>query len=392
MTKGKAMKGRISIFAAVLFFSHFFLMASEVLINPEKSTNSLAGYDLLLEPVLQVKDIEGKYFFKHILSVKIADDGSIFVLDKKQLLKFTPGGQFVANYYTHGQGPQEATYISSFFPVSDNIIFYDSSQKRIHIINHKTGQYVNEFRLEDAGNFEFLGCDLEELLFARDVMPDTLGRLEILKVDKHIETWSYDGIKKRELITFPLEIAMVKSGDRYFSDARTDFLTCRAGEKELFISNTAEYGICLYNFKENKITKRFSRKYKRVESEGDIKKYAPGGNFGDISIDGKQFFKIPVAPYLLDIQMLLPVKNELWVITSTVIQKDGKNKIGVDVFDIQGNYTDQFFLVCPGDMVPYRAAYWIKNVKDNYLFTAENESNGDRILKKYKILNKKGMN
>ena len=62
------------------------------------------------------------FFFKNPDNIKISADGSIFLSDENEILKFTPDGRFLLNYYKSGQGPGEATSVSAFIPQADNSI------------------------------------------------------------------------------------------------------------------------------------------------------------------------------------------------------------------------------------------------------------------------------
>ena len=69
---------------------------SNVIKNPEKPISSNHGRAITAKKAMTITDENEGYYFKRPYNIKIAPNGSIFVMDKDQLLKFTPGGKFDA--------------------------------------------------------------------------------------------------------------------------------------------------------------------------------------------------------------------------------------------------------------------------------------------------------
>jgi len=101
------------------------------------------------------------------------------------------------------------------------------------------------------------------------------------------------------------------------------------------------------------------------------------------SLSGGAFFDAPKAKYHLDIQMMMLVKDRLWVITSTVDKKKG---ILVDVFDREGKYVDNFYLSYPEGVVPYSVGPWIKAASDDFIFTVEKGEAEEFFIVKNRIV------
>jgi len=374
------------IFIILWAFFHFLslnIYSIELLINPQKPINPKAGYILNLKKKMKIADDGEEFYFRYIIDVKISSDSSIFLLDQRELLKFESDGKFVANFYKHGQGPGEATYVSNFLIKDNRLIVFDGSQSRVLIFDHETQKLKKEFKLDFIGYYEFIEANDDVMFFLHRVIPDTRGKVEVFNLEMKFLSIPFKGHQPRELRTFPMKYIALRAGEKSFSDSRAKFLSCSAGKNLLFISYKPEYEIIVYDYELNRIINRFKRKYKRILTTTETKKYAPGGNIGKFSIDGKQFFDVPVDKYLLDIQQLLYFNNKLWVITSTVFKG---NLILVDVFDKEGRYLDNFYLKCPDNSNPYRASSWIKAVKDSYLYTAEQDDDGKLFLKKYEII------
>ena len=83
----------------------------------------------------------------------------------------------------------------------------------------------------------------------------------------------------------------------------------------------------------------FKRNYERVSTPDEIKKAEK-----DYVILNDQKFTAPEQKHLNDIYHLLVVKDRLWVMTSTL---DKEKSWLVDVYDIQGQYVNNFYLKFP---------------------------------------------
>lgn len=354
----------------------------EIIKNPVTPSNKNPGTILKLREVLCINDESDKFFFRSPGNIKIASDGSIFVIDTDQLLKFSSAGKFIANFFKRGQGPEEVVSISDYLLHGNTIIFHDSAQNKVLFVNHETGELIKEFKITSLGYNRLLSFYDDILYFWKIETKETGGKMEIFDADVCFFSAESNGSHIKKITSFPVKYLTIRAGDRFFTSSRAKFLSCPAGDGYLYISHTPEYEIKLYNFKTNTIVKQFTRKYERVKVTGETRKYAPGGNLGKVSIDDKTFVEIPVADYHLDIQKLLLFKDKLWVVTSTVV--NGK-RVLVDVFDKEGVYIDNFYLDCPSYIEPYQVKNWIQVVDGDFIYFAEQDEDGNNVLKKYKI-------
>ncbi len=104
--------------------------------------------------------------------------------------------------------------------------------------------------------------------------------------------------------------------------------------KFLFISNTEDYLVKLYDMDSNKNLRSFKRKYKRVKPPKD---YRWGGIY---SRDGTRMGP-PPPKYFTDLSAFYIVNDKLWVRTST---RDDVKGYLIDVFEFDGRFVDSFFL------------------------------------------------
>jgi uncharacterized membrane protein len=100
----------IVVFPLVIFmliFSFLFIFTSiifsqEIIENPKRPTSENAGRVLNLEEVFCITDESGEFYFKYPRDLKIAPDGSMFIIDYEQLLQFDSNGNFIKNFFKKG--------------------------------------------------------------------------------------------------------------------------------------------------------------------------------------------------------------------------------------------------------------------------------------------------
>jgi hypothetical protein len=106
-----------------------------------------AGRVLKLQEVQRIEDAQADYYLKSPRDIQIAPDGSLFVVDEDQFLKFDANGQFVKNLYKKGQGPGELEGISDFIISDDALIILQGQPNKVMLMSHD-GEFIREFRPE----------------------------------------------------------------------------------------------------------------------------------------------------------------------------------------------------------------------------------------------------
>ena len=138
--------------------------------------------------------------------------------------------------------------------------------------------------------------------------------------------------------------------------------------KFLFIANTEEYLVKLYDIESHKILRSFSRKYKRVKPPED---YRWGGIY---SRDGQRMGP-PPPKFFNDISALYIVNDKLWVRTST---RDEEKGYLIDVFEFDGQFVDSFYLKTE--------VRGIISTCGDLIFTRETDENELVTVVKYRIV------
>lgn len=375
------MQLRIHLAVTIFLLSSFLFHVSlhgDIKSNSASPVNKNCGKTLILKEALRIRDIGEKYYFKYPFNVRMAKDSYIYALDDKEFLKFTPDGKFVKNFFKYGAGPFEVMYISNYSIKGNNLIFHDSAQNKVLILDHNSDKNIKEFRILSGERYEYLTEDENTLYFLRQEPYETKGKLEVTNIDMSLLTISMDGKNITKVFGFPLEHLVIKQGDRIMRGGRAAFLRCFPQNGMAFFSHTPDYSIKLFDLKKHAVLKEIKRKYYRVKVTKKNKKYAPGGGIGKLTVDGKNFFKIPLPDYLPDIQQIFINKDKLWVFTSTV---KGENKVLVDVYDLNGTYLDNFFIECPSPVSPYRITAWIQDISNDKFITVEEDEDGQYYIK-----------
>ncbi len=377
----RSKKAFLFFLLSVLVCFAYILQAQKIIENPEKPANPDAGRIVTLEKVLQISDTGVGYYFEAPRLPKVAPDRSIFVLDREQLLQFDRSGNFLRNYFKKGQGPGELQFVSNYFLTGDHIIIHDARLNKIVYLS-SAGELVKEFRIEQARPFMTLITFINgKCYFQKSGIPFVKGQPKIVDVPNIIIAVSNDGNETQELQSFPTKSFVALKGGARGSIEINPLITTPDNKKFLFVSHTPEYQVKLFDLEDNRVIKTFSRRYKRIKTPDEIKN-SPRGYV----VLNNQKFTAPDQEYLSDICHLALVKNELWVMTSTLDKEKGWL---VDVYDDQGRYLDNFYLKFP-ETLSYRATQIMGfrmyiDPSGNFLYRIRSNEEGLLELVKYRF-------
>ncbi len=178
---------------------------------------------------------------------------------------------------------------------------------------------------------------------------DENGTIE--SVPYSFPTKSYIRIRKLGGRAAPSSIAMTQ----------LEFLGVQ--DRFLYISHTHEYLIKQFDLETNQISKMFRRDYPRARFETD--EYRP--------------FK-----FYNDVHRLVAHKKDVWVLTSTFVEKKG---ILVDLFDEDGKYRDNFYLPLLNSKTGdgYHQLYFPVVVQGGFLYAIEHNEDWVFSVAKYEI-------
>lgn len=322
-------------FLIILMFSISIVSFQDIIENTENPLNPNAGRVLKIEEVFRISDESGEFYFKHPRNLKVSPDGTIFISDENQLIKFDDHGNFKQNFFKKGQGPGEFTYIGNYCFNDENIIIHNPMPNKLVWLDYD-GKLLNEYTIQHKlpGGLNFV-VFYSGYYFIKYEIPYTDGKFELVDSPQILLSISESEDKLKELISFPIKfyaIGWQGKGASMIGLSELNILPFK--EKFLFVSHSGEYLIKLYDMENEKIIRSFKRDYKRVKPPKDYRSVKLFGSAG-------KSYSIPRPDYLNDINNLLILDGLLWVQTST---KDKEKGSLIDVYDFDGKFVDSFFV------------------------------------------------
>jgi len=337
--------------------------AQETIKNPAKPTNPEAGRILKLQQELNITDEGGEFFFQFPGNLKVAPDGSIFIEDRDLLLRFSKNGKFLHNYFKKGKGPGEMNFELDYAFQDEKLIAISSNPMKIITFDFN-GELLDEVTLHQSFFFfRFLFLKNNRLYFFRNERPQEGDKPEVLDAPYVLTSMDMKGQNLKKHLTLPYQIFV--AGGALSGLGR--MTTASYKNKYLFISNTEEYLVKVFDVESQKVLKSFTRKYKRVKPPKDYR-WA-----GVYDRQGNRMGP-PPPKYLYDISAMYIVNDSLWVRTST---KDPDKGYLMDVFEFDGSYADSFYLKTEGGII---------STHENSIFIKETDENDLVSVVKYKII------
>ena len=346
------------------------VFSQTVIENPGVPVSKTAGRTIALKEILKITDESGEFFFKSPSSMKEGPDGSLYLRDNEQILRFDKNGKFVRNYFKKGQGPGEMTYAIGLFPTQAGLCVQASGPQKL-VWFDDAGKLLKEPSVRPKGrmSMNLLGILDAKYIFSGTEFPRISGEPQYVDNPYSLLAWTEGSDEPKVLSAFPVNSYIVTSGSGgggMMSIA--SFMAVPFGSKSFVVVHTCEYLVKLFDLESNAVVRTFSRKYERVESpppSAEDKKPV-------MIINNKQISN-PRQKYLNDISKVIARGDKIWVVTST---KDAKKGRLIDVFDAAGKYVDAFFLNIPTGQY----AIFGEN-----LYTAEKLPDETYVIKKYSI-------
>jgi hypothetical protein len=374
----KKMKSTICLIMAIVLLSPA-LNGQKIITNPDKPANPNSGRVIIPQKVMEISGESDDFYFKWPNNIKISVDGNIFVADKKQILKFTPEGRFILNYFKSGLGPGELVSISNYLLLEDNsIVLHNLAPNKVVTFDSK-GKLLSEIRLPFDKYFYFIAMDRDNYYFYAMNPPETKGSAKLIDTNYEFMAVSRENPSSlQKKITLPLMTYLYNSPGAFIVVQLVNLSLRQFRETQFCVSHTPEYHIKIIDFSRNELISDITRKYERVAVTDENKKYLSSGQF---SLDGK-LYKSPTPEYLNDIQSLHVVNNKLLVVTSTTDKEKG---VLVDVYDNSGKYTDCFYLKMPNVDSWLRLDQGKVTICGDSLFAIEQDKDENWLISKYKI-------
>jgi hypothetical protein len=317
---------RIRCFWPILLAA-FVSGGQDVIDNPRKPIAEDGGRVVNLREIWRISDAGGDFFFKYPYRMKIAADGSIFIQDHEELLKFSPDGRFIANLFKKGQGPGEMSPQFSYLLDGRDLIIYDSGQRRMWRADAE-GRFLNDIPVEKAFRGFILGMYGDNFVYYLDEAHPADARIPgFADIPHMIGLLSKDGKTTVEFQPFFFKRYLIPGGGMNWGNA---LKTLSLDGRYLYGFHGRDYLIEVMDLDDGKIIRRFRRDYPRIpESETTEQR------------EFRERMKIPKAEFKADIIGLIPDGSRVWAATST--EDPVKGRLW-DVFDDRGRYVDCVFI------------------------------------------------
>jgi hypothetical protein len=319
---------RLSV-AALISLGAAAAALAQVVENPKSPPGQNAGRVVPLKEVARITDEKGKFLFVQPFNVLTGSDGSVYVQEYKQLLKFDAQGRFVKNLLKRGQGPGELDDNLTDVVIREKDINLWSSNNYKLIRIDLDGRLIEDRRLVQGFLNELLGMYAGKGFFLRHEIEAAKSRARVSGI---FETPRRLVIvpEKGEAVATPVlmpttEAIHFRSGGVSMSTI-SRAMPAAAGDRSVFVFHSPEYLIKLLDLESGQVVRSFRREYDRVKYE--VK--TPPGYPAEL-----------VPKYHNDLCRLLWRGDRLWAVTSTF---DPGKGILVDVFDKDGRYLDNFHL------------------------------------------------
>jgi hypothetical protein len=334
--------------------------------NPKRPPAPDAGRRVPLREIARITDQAGKFLFVQPFAVFAGEDGSVYVQEYNQFLKFDAAGRFVGNLLKRGDGPGElSTNLTDVIVRKDDILFYSSNNLRF-------------IRIDLNGKL------LEDRSFAQHLFGNLLGvrggRYFFLKPEFREPprgSGIYESARRMVIVTAQGTVIetpdVIRMTEAWLLRSRGAIMGISrlsatwVGDRDVFLFHSPGYLIRHLDLETGRMDRSFRRPYDRVKYEA---KPTPG-------------FPADVVPkFHNDLCALLWKDDRLWAVTSTF---DPKKGILVDVFSRDGEYLDNFWLPLFRLKRNNPQYYAPMAIHGNFLYVLEADEDDAVSLAKYEI-------
>jgi len=362
-------KKYLALFSLLLVSLVVSIAGQTLLPHQEKLNDKKPRRIVKLEEVMRIHDDGEDIIFKNPRYFSQLDDGSLIFLDHPVLYRFDDKGKLIFKIFKMGEGPGECLHPDYYYFDGNRI--YVHSWIPAKILEYEiNGKYIKEKKVP-FHTFVYIGYIDNRIFGIRDEIRYSgfIHKQGIFETPYTLYEISPDFRKKEKILDIPVEHYMKKA--HWWRRTAYAFVPFK---HYLFSLHTAEYQVDKIDLRSGQIEKIFKRPYERIKSK---KK----GSVQDIYNPVPKNLLPPPSDYVKDISWIQIANNSLWVFTSTT--KDEMRLI--DVFDIEGNYIDCFYLQFPENN-EYHGPFYTLISDDGFLFTPEdNKDTGLVSIGKYKI-------
>lgn len=363
----------------LMFGFSVFSASAEVLENQKTPKAKNAGRQAELTELLRITDEEGDFYFKHPDRLRVGPDGSIFVIDDKQFLKFANNGDFIANLKKQGEGPGEYTWASDYQVMEDHIIVIAAQPSKVLKLD-LTGKLLMEKRFKKGMEIrQVIGISGEKFYYFRTVIDwgKVKGGIRDFPQVLHVSTFddNITDLKADFSIQRYFHKQSSDKGMRLWMEDISRLNFAFHNEHAVYISHTEDYLIKQVDAATGKEIRRFSRKYQPVKFYARPRPPRKKGQ-------PKPVYEPYKPDNFTDIMALALYKENILVFTSTLDKEKG---ILVDMFSPEGKFLDNFYIKLPGLERPDTIAKTSFCTSGDFLYIIEKDEDDLYSIAKYKL-------
>jgi hypothetical protein len=347
-----------------------------VVYNPEQPMSQNAGRVLQLKEELRITDSPEQFYFTSPHNIKVAPDGSLFILDEEQFLKFDETGRFIKNLFKKGQGPGEFERIGDYLFSDHEIVVIQGGPNKIVRLD-MMGELIGEIRPEEPVS-KLIACFKAEYITARSSFPklEKAGdEPQIIDIAWSLKSVAENGSVEKPNLDFPVKWYAKRLRNAIIANFIVDFTAKPFMDKFLVIYHTQEYMLKLLDLESRQIVRAFTREYRSVNWKPE--------KTGRVETRPNIYTLVPPVDCLNDIQKLFIQEKTIWAMTSTMDEEKG---ILVDVFNFRGEYSDSFYLPLQHHVKIEGLNQHPLTIHGDSLFIVEYDENDMPLVVKYRIL------
>ncbi|MBL7084395.1 MAG: 6-bladed beta-propeller [Candidatus Aminicenantes bacterium] len=330
----------------------------KVITNPEYPRDGQFTYQLEEELIIGEKEGDENYMFNQPQSVKASEDGSIYVLDWRDICikAYDRQGKYQRTIGRQGQGPGEFSSGFLYFDISsDGKIYIMDCRNSCVIIMDKDGAFIHSFRLPGR-LFEEMKTDKDNFIYFERTFTDE----EMRKMSIH--RYNSNGDEILNYGTFKIVQPVIQRRTKTSSSSTTSRLAATTvwtvdQEGKLYVGFGDKYQIGVYN-PNGSLSFKFGRDYPPILSR----------NYDDNPLHPKYVgvFNVITRHWFFD------EAGNLWIETPS---KEDIEEIVYDIFSPEGIYLKRTCL-----------KYRILHFKNGKAYSIVTTNEGFKVVKRFRMI------
>ncbi len=331
---------------------------AKIITNPEYPRDGQVSYKLEEELSIGEEEIDENYMFYEPQSVKASEDGSIYVLDDRDICikVYDRQGKYQRTIGRQGQGPGEFSSGFLYFDISsDGKIYIMDCRDSCVIIMDKDGVFIHSFMLPGR-LFQEMRADKNNFLYFQRIFTDEEAR------KMSIHRYNSNGDEITNYGTFKIVQPVIQRRTKTWTTASTSRLAATTvwaidQEGKLYTGYGDKYQISVYN-PDGSLSFKFGRDYTPITN----KKY-DGTPLGPKYVG---VFNVITRHWFFD------ENGNLWIETPT---KEDIEEIAYDIFSPEGIYLKRTYL-----------KYRILHFKDGKAYSIITTNEGFKVVKRFRMV------